>query len=87
MLLWPVYDGFGFCPNVTFEDDEFKDNKALNDQGKGEGTNCHSPTQSHLMVLPRWVHGGPEYRDQVCGQGGEVRDGQGQHRGCLQEVP
>ena len=33
-------DGFGFCPNVTFEDDEFKeDNKALNDQGEGEGTN------------------------------------------------
>jgi hypothetical protein len=25
-------------PNVTFEDDEFKDNKALNDQGKDEGT-------------------------------------------------
>ena len=26
-----------FCPNLTFEDDEFKeDNKALNDQGKGE---------------------------------------------------
>ena len=32
-------DGSGFCPNVTFEDDEFKeDNKALNDQGEGEGT-------------------------------------------------
>ena len=29
---------FGFCPNVTFEDDENKeDNKALKDQG--EGTN------------------------------------------------
>ena len=29
--------GSGFCPNVTFEDDEFKeDNEALNDQGKGE---------------------------------------------------
>ena len=40
-------DGFGFCQNVTFEDDEFKDNKALNDQGKGEGTNCHSPTHNH----------------------------------------
>ena len=26
-------DGFVFCPNVTFEADEFKDNKALNDQG------------------------------------------------------
>ena len=27
----------GICPNLTFEDDEFKeDNKALNDQGKGE---------------------------------------------------
>jgi hypothetical protein len=25
-------------PNVTFEDDEFKDNKASNDQGKEEGT-------------------------------------------------
>ena len=25
------------CPNVTFEDDEFKeDNKALNDQGEGK---------------------------------------------------
>ena len=23
----------GFCPNVTFEDNEFKDNKSLNDQG------------------------------------------------------
>ena len=31
-------DGSGFCPNVTFEDNEFKDNKALNDQGKDEGT-------------------------------------------------
>ena len=30
-------DGSGFCPNLTFEDDEFKeDNKALNDQGEGE---------------------------------------------------
>ena len=29
-------NGCIFCPNVTFEDDEFKDNKALNDQGKGE---------------------------------------------------
>ena len=38
-------DGFRFCPNVIFEDDEFKDNKALNDQGKDEGTSCHSPTQ------------------------------------------
>ena len=38
-------DGFRFCPNVSFEDNEFKDNKALNDQGKGEGTNSHSPTQ------------------------------------------
>jgi hypothetical protein len=28
----------GFCPNVTFEDDEFRDNKALNDQVKDEGT-------------------------------------------------
>jgi hypothetical protein len=27
----------GFCPNLTFEDDDFKeDNKALNDQGEGE---------------------------------------------------
>jgi hypothetical protein len=27
----------GFCSNVTFEDDEFKENnKALNDQGEGE---------------------------------------------------
>jgi hypothetical protein len=25
-------------PNVTLEDNEFKDNKALNDQGKDEGT-------------------------------------------------
>ena len=33
-------DGFGFCPNVTFEDNEFKDdNKALNDLGEGEVTN------------------------------------------------
>ena len=30
--------GYGFFPNVTFEDNEFKDNKALNDQGKDEGT-------------------------------------------------
>ena len=30
-------NGSGFCPNLTFEDDEFKeDNKALNDQCKGE---------------------------------------------------
>jgi hypothetical protein len=30
-------DGSRFCPNVTFEDEEFKqDNKALNDQGEGE---------------------------------------------------
>jgi hypothetical protein len=33
-------DWFGFCPNVTFEDDEFKDdNKALNDQDECKGTN------------------------------------------------
>jgi hypothetical protein len=31
-------DGFGFSQNVTFEDSEFKENKALNDQGKDEGT-------------------------------------------------
>jgi hypothetical protein len=33
-------DGSGFCPNVSFEDNEFKENKALNDQGKvkDEGT-------------------------------------------------
>jgi hypothetical protein len=31
-------DGSGSCPNVTFEDNDFKDNKALNDQGKDEGT-------------------------------------------------
>ena len=30
-------NGSRFCPNVTFENDEFKeDNKALNDQGEGE---------------------------------------------------
>ena len=30
-------DAFGFCQNVTFEDDEFKeDNKALNDQAERE---------------------------------------------------
>ena len=30
-------NGSGFCPNVAYEDDEFKeDNKALNDQGEGE---------------------------------------------------
>ena len=40
-------DGFGFCPNVTFDD-----NKALNDQGIGEGTNCHSLTQpQHELEL------------------------------------
>jgi hypothetical protein len=26
------------CQNITFEDNEFKDNKVLNDQGKDEGT-------------------------------------------------
>jgi hypothetical protein len=31
-------DGSGSCPIVTFEDNEFKDNQALNDQGKDEGT-------------------------------------------------
>jgi hypothetical protein len=31
-------DGSGFCPNIAFEDNEFMDNKALNDQGKDEGT-------------------------------------------------
>jgi radical SAM superfamily enzyme len=31
-------DGCGFCPNVTFTDNEFKDNKALDDQGKDKGT-------------------------------------------------
>ena len=39
-MLWkksPANDRSGFCPNITFEDDEFKeDNKALNDQGEGE---------------------------------------------------
>ena len=29
-------DRSGFCPNLTFIDDEFKeDNKSLNDQGEG----------------------------------------------------
>ena len=33
----PLNNGSGFCSNLTFEDDEFKeDNKALNDQGEGE---------------------------------------------------
>jgi hypothetical protein len=40
-MLWKKItpnNGSGFCPNLPFEDDEFKeDNKALNDQGKGEG--------------------------------------------------
>ena len=31
-------DGSGFCPNIANEDNKFKDNKALNDQGKDEGT-------------------------------------------------
>ena len=31
-------DGSGFCPNIAFEDNKFKDNKALNDQGKDEVT-------------------------------------------------
>jgi hypothetical protein len=31
-----LIDGYGFCPNVTFEDNE--DNKAFNDQSKEEGT-------------------------------------------------
>jgi hypothetical protein len=31
-----LVNGSGSCPNVTFEDNE--DNKALNDQGKDEGT-------------------------------------------------
>jgi hypothetical protein len=31
-------DGSRFCPNVTFADNEFKANKALNDQGKDKGT-------------------------------------------------
>ena len=30
-------EGSGFCPNVTFEDDDFKEgNKALKDLGEGE---------------------------------------------------
>jgi hypothetical protein len=34
---WSGTPNNGFCPNVTFEDVEFKeDNKALNDQGKCE---------------------------------------------------
>jgi hypothetical protein len=35
-----LINGSGFCPNVSFEDNEFKENKALNDQGKvkDEGT-------------------------------------------------
>jgi hypothetical protein len=33
-----LIDRSGFSPNVTSEDNEFKDNKALNDQGKDEGT-------------------------------------------------
>jgi hypothetical protein len=39
-------DGCGFCPHVTFEDNEFKDNKALNDQGKDEGT---------IISISTWV--------------------------------
>jgi hypothetical protein len=30
--------GADFCLNVTFEDNEFKENKALNDSGIDEGT-------------------------------------------------
>ena len=38
-LRWKKFknDGSGFSPNLTFEDDEFKeDNKAFNDQGEVE---------------------------------------------------
>jgi len=39
-MLWKKttpFNGSGICPNLTFEDDEFKeDNKALNDQGEGK---------------------------------------------------
>jgi hypothetical protein len=31
-------DGSGFCRNISFEDNEFKDNNALNYQGKTKGT-------------------------------------------------
>jgi hypothetical protein len=41
--------GADVCPNVTFEDNEFKNNKALNDQGNYY---CHSPTQpQHELEL------------------------------------
>jgi hypothetical protein len=36
-IKWFGKNNAEFCPNVTFEDDKFKeDNKALNDQREGE---------------------------------------------------
>ena len=39
------------CPNVTFKDNEFKNNKALNDQGKDEGT---SIVTAQLNLIMSW---------------------------------
>ena len=48
-------DGSGFCPNVIFEDDEFKeDNKALNDQGECERELmlfCLQPLQAQFELF------------------------------------
>ena len=48
-------DGSGFCPNVIFEDDEFKeDNKALHDQGECERELmlfCLQPLQAQFELF------------------------------------
>jgi hypothetical protein len=44
-------DGCRFCPNVTFKDNEFKDNKKLNDQGNEEGTIFVTAQLNHELEL------------------------------------
>ena len=56
---------------ISRKDDEFKeDNKALNDQGEGEGTNsfCHSPTQPQLELVLDLIMG----RNHIRGCGATI---------------
>ena len=57
VVIWATL-GCGFCQNVTFADDEFKDNKALNDQGKDEGTQPQHKLELDLIMVRNHHHQG-----------------------------
>ena len=68
-------DGSGFCQNVIFEDDEFKeDNKALNDQGECERELmlfCLQPLQAQFELFQHHKHWICQHKKKTCLQAPE----------------